>query len=675
MLRTLRKHNKWILVVGGSLLMVTFLISGTAGQLQPNPAKQTVATVGGEKVTAGDMNLAAREFEVLKALVGEGYLQNLGAMEDGNQWFLLAHEAQKAGLVGGATDGMDWIPAIARNRAPAYFRSIPPEQLQRELQAAGSIDAFYAQIVEILTGRIKEMIPVAGGQAGLNEQQVATALAKLRGVERLYELTVGAPRLSTARLALEASSEYDQATINAVILPVEPLAASLPEPTTEELQAQFDRFRAVAPGGPGLGFGYLQPPRVKMGWIALDRAAIASAIKLDPIAVNKYWQQNRVSFPGEYSAERPKVEDVLRSERADAMLAEIDRVLKARVNQATRSLDIDGARRVLPANWDRTKPTLDGLATDLVTSIKEFAGVDIPRPSVVQMDSRWIPIADLDALPGIGSSLYRSATAQLSLSELVARSQELSGAGDMDLQARVPFVSTPLVDQAGNRYYIEILDARRESVPESIDEVREQVARDARLAKAFERLSAEAPEFRVTATLQGLDAVASAFEARFPDTDVSPLNQIAITRSRIVSFLAQQLNDQDFRNAVIDAASSIPPTANLDESNVDARTIAKPIPAIRSVVVAQIVQREPVTIEALRSLPPNNVIELILRERMRTLQRDDTFLPESVSKRVDFVSREPGRRNEAPGAAPATDGSSPAGSSPAGTSPAGTNPA
>lgn len=652
MLRTLRKHNKWILVVGGSLLMVTFLISGTANQLQPDPAKQTVATVRGEKIAAGEMNLAMREFEVLKEIVGGGYLQQLGDMQDGFSWFLLSQEAQRAGLVGGPADGMDWIGEIAQFRASSYIRSIPQQQLQEEIRQAGSQEAFVEQIVGALKDHLTKLVPTAGGQAGLNEQQVGLALAKLRGVDRMYNLTLVAPRLSTARLAYEASSSLDVATVNAVILPAEPLAASLPEPTPEELQAQFAQYREAAPGGPGLGFGYLQPPRVKIGWMMIDRATVASAIQLNPVEVNKYWQQNRGAFPGEFSAERSKIEDVLRNQRAESILAEIDRVLKARVNQATRALDIDGARKILPSDWDAKKPTLEGLAADVASSIKDFAGVSISPPAVTRMDGRWIPIADLNVLPGVGSAVYTSATAQMSLGQLATRSHELADVTDLDLQARVPFATTPLIDQAGNRFYIEILDARRQSVPESIDEVREQVIKDARIAKAFERLASEAPEFRVTATLQGLDAVATAFETRFPGTDVTPLNQIMLTRTD-VSFLAQQVNDEGFRNAVIDAASSIPATTKMDESNVDARTIAKPVPAIRSVVVAQITHREPVTVEALRTLSQTQVIRFMFQERMRTLQKDSTFSVDAVSKRLDFVNKEPGRRKESPAEAPA----------------------
>jgi hypothetical protein len=646
MLRTLRKHNKWILVVGGSLLMVTFLISGTANQLQPDPSKQTVATVRGDKVTAREMLLAMREFEVLKELVSDGFMQNLGDMESGEEWFLISQEAIHAGLVGGASDGMDWIPSLGERRASLYVTSIPQQRLAQEMQEAGSREAYEQQVVSFFTERLKMLVPSAGAQAGLNEQQVGMALAKLRGVERLYQLTMAAPRLSTARLALEASNVLDVATINAVILPAEPLAASLPEPTPEEMQAQFMKHRAVSPGGPGLGFGYLQPPRVKIGWMMIDRAAVASAIRLDPIAVNKYWQQNRAMFPGEYAAERSKIEDVLRNERAESVLAEMDRVLKARVNQATRALDIDGARKVLPADWDAKKPTLGALAADVVGAVKDFNGVTVEQPGVTIMDTRWIPLAELDLLPGVGSAVYTSATAQMTLAQLIARSQELADATELDLQARVPFASSPLIDAAGNRYYIEILDARRESVPESIDEVRDQVAQDARIAKAFERLSAEAAEFRVMATLQGLDAVASAFEARFPDTDVTPMNQILLSRGRVISFLAQQLNDEGFRNAVMDAAATIPATVEMDDRNVDARTIAKPVAATRSVIVAQITHREPVTVETVRSVRPQDMMTLVMNERMRTLGSDPTFSLDAVSKRLDFVNREPGRRKE-----------------------------
>lgn len=640
MLRTFRKYNKWILVVGGSLLMVTFLISGSAGQFQKDPSKQVVGTLNGDSITAGNMFLAQREFEALKMVLGESYLASIGnGINDSTTWFLLSHEANNAGLIGFEVDGRDWLPVLGERKAMSKLRSADQSELMREVQRAGSFQAFQTQYVLATTNELANALDTAGAQSQLSSIEMERVLAKLRGVERLMELTFGAPRLSDVRLIVEARREADQATIDAALVPASALESSVVEPTPEELATQFAKYAAVAPDVEGLGFGYLQPPRVKMAWLTLDRAGIANSIQLDPLAVNKHWQQNRSSFPGEFSVERPNVEAILRDQRADSILAEADRILKARVNQATRNLETVGSHKVLAADWDDKRPTLEALAVEVVNGIKEFSSITIPTPIITRKESTFTPVKSLDSLDEIGTAVYTSATARLPLSRLVERVKELWPTSDLDLQTNIPFVATPLINAVGNRSYIEITDARPESAATSIDEVRDAVVRDARLAKAYERLTSELPELRVLASLRGLDAVKESIETRFPGSSITPVRQVQITRSQ-VSFLAQQMNDPAFRNAVMDAADALSPTVPLDESNADARSVGVSLPRVRGVVIAQVVSREPLTKEMVRTFNQEQFISLMINERRRLLPGEATFAKEALSTRLNFVDKE-----------------------------------
>ena len=54
MLKFLRKYNQYILVCGGVLLMVAFLVPGALRQLGQNPDRVVVFTIDGHKVRTLD---------------------------------------------------------------------------------------------------------------------------------------------------------------------------------------------------------------------------------------------------------------------------------------------------------------------------------------------------------------------------------------------------------------------------------------------------------------------------------------------------------------------------------------------------------------------------------------------------------------------------------------------
>ena len=69
MLKFLRKYNKWIMVFGGSLLMIAFL-APQAIQNLPKLRDKTVATYDGKPVIANGRNRASKE--MLYATASDG---------------------------------------------------------------------------------------------------------------------------------------------------------------------------------------------------------------------------------------------------------------------------------------------------------------------------------------------------------------------------------------------------------------------------------------------------------------------------------------------------------------------------------------------------------------------------------------------------------------------------
>jgi hypothetical protein len=72
MFKFLRKYNKWILAVGGTLLMIVFLIPGAIRSLSRQAAQRSIvwATVGesNEEIHTDVMREAASEIKLLQGL-------------------------------------------------------------------------------------------------------------------------------------------------------------------------------------------------------------------------------------------------------------------------------------------------------------------------------------------------------------------------------------------------------------------------------------------------------------------------------------------------------------------------------------------------------------------------------------------------------------------------------
>lgn len=211
MLRFLRKYNKYILVIGGALLMVVFLVPQAIQGMTGNPMKRTAGRLDGEKVSVGDMTLAAQE----AAAIGE-FLPMMANLVDRDardaHWLLLAREAEQAGYVGGPDDGLDWIPDLASD----FVINDLYRQYQQFASFIPNMDAFIAQqfaseqgqemVREYQAALVSRRMSIAGS-ARLTLDQFDAALAKARGIIRMLDAYQRAARYSD-RAGYEVASEY-----------------------------------------------------------------------------------------------------------------------------------------------------------------------------------------------------------------------------------------------------------------------------------------------------------------------------------------------------------------------------------------------------------------------------------------------------------------------------------
>ena len=256
MFRFLRKYNKYILTVFGTILMVTFLVPFAFTQFlqQRNPGGTEWATLGpdgDEKLSAVDLDRAQRELRLLSA-IGQA-VPLYGKLDRPEHWFLLVREAQSAGLVGGAA-------------------------ASRLAQSGNAL----AQLTQL---------------SGENPRFILETLAKLAGVSSTIGLYMGdtpyAPQILTSRYSDRRFKHLAQDRFHQVTAQIVVLEASAPdEPrafTEAQLTEQMDKYAEYLPGAGEMGFGYRLPDRAKIEWLVVSadsvRAIVIDSDELDPVAL------------------------------------------------------------------------------------------------------------------------------------------------------------------------------------------------------------------------------------------------------------------------------------------------------------------------------------------------------------------------------------------------------
>ncbi len=689
MTKWLRKYNKILLVFAGVILMVSFLVGPAIQQFGPNPAKRTVAYMGPNKARAVrgmELGLAAVELSAVTEFCrpfsggqrGE-ILFNMVEVQDAVHWLLLTEEADRAGLVASHQDGASWVADLADQLAPRLAR----DQLMREVQQQPAglaslyfqnpqmLQQFAPEQYQQLAAREQALTQEASGGMALSilqqsRQQVAgssrltleqfdTAMTKMRGVMRMVVANIAAPAsLSDRRAASFGRRLGDSANIDYTFIPGSRLATSVPEPTSEQLAAHFQQFREVIPGEGDFGLGYRQPPRARLAWLTLDRAAIAAAVEQAEIPADQLlarWSSQRVMYPGEFTGEMERLKADVRSQRTTDVMDQARRSVVQHVHGRTQQLQRDGAYFVLPETWE--KPSLEALAQSVVSDVATGAGVTIPLPAVTVLNGPWQVRSMLDGQPGIGQSQMRQGASSVRFSDVVLSVRELVGENPLAMQVGVPNVEQPLADGLGNLYFVMVLDVRGTGSADSIDEVMEQVRADFIALKGYELLRTQTESLRATAIAQGMEAVA----AQFPPEMAAPMNgepAVALTVTRDDPMSSQPpagyalpLGSVQFCRAVMDVARRLDPRVPAPDQPIDARTVVHEIPEGMGVAVAQIVWFTPLTQEMFRPYAGGSMLQTVVREWEDVLEPEalgnvamSGFTAQELKERWHWVDRE-----------------------------------
>jgi hypothetical protein len=604
MFKFLRKYNKWILAVGGTLLMIVFLVPNAIQTLSQRAATSGAgwATVGenDRKVTVDDLNNAQLELQAMDRM-GRA-VPGFGRINDPRHWFLLSREAEQAGLVG----------------------------------------------TPLLTPDVAEQLR----QVGLSRDVVARTMAKLGGVELMLALYQGSTPYSDRRLKTAAENLFYEVQIQPVIIEADGDAIDY-EPTEQEILEQMEAHAEELAGDEGVVFGYKLADRVKIEWLTITadavRAAIEASDALSGTALRTHWMRNEGIGDIPLLPETPAttipdaVREHLLQELTDEKIADISRFASNQLRARTHPLSRADGYLILGDDWEQSRLDLRELATSTVEKFE----IELP---VYESSGEWLDMVDLRDIDGFGEATTDKYPPGLKdAADLIIASKEFEGSTTIPMQAGV--VGPPMRDADDNLYFYRVLDTDASRAPTSVDEVREQVVADLKRKKHFDRLAEQITDFEAHAERDGMMAVAMANEtpvqrrigvARYDPSLIGLQQQFGLamtptpTRLPIIGANEQAIDE------IIAYARELSDTP-IDELTEEQRIASVAVEDALALLVYRIIRTNPVTLEQYATRTQANMLQrILLQEEFEDAEWiDEVFGYDALAARHNFKVPDP----------------------------------
>lgn len=585
MFKFFRQYNKIILVVGGCVLMVAFLIPQAVQMFAPSPAKESIGTMHGEKVTRGQAQSAAYELRLLNNLPFRAGLLT----QDEMAWMMIQADAKHMGLWASDREvdlaleavGIDEETLLDMAEARRTTTGTIREVVRRWLIAEQ-----YRQTVVGTTYRDPR-----GGSPSLALNRLQSISQSLQQIQQLGNLPPayrdqflryalaeanGTRRLSAPLLAHFIQDNY--AAVQGRVALIRPDADAVPKPDDATLQDVFDQYKNNLPGaGEPFPFGYQYPDRVKITAVQLPMGQVRQQINVEYLDVLDAYRANPQRFANE-SGDAPKtptpdavtqLTEELTDRRAEQLAAKIVATVQSLLAENRRGQpQADGyyafADDFTPLPWEEINAT-----------VQQEHGVTL---NVTGDPDEWVAVGDLPTMPGIGTSRIGEGQG-VPFAAYVNATQELADDPSQilrSLRTQVGVASKPLRGFDGNLYFFRLTDAQSAHAPDSLDEVRDQVVADAKTIAAYEQLVAEAESWKNRVVKVDLDAIADSGDVSIHD--LPPFQKVAGTDGEAppVPHVGRSRAFVDAAFALVDAVGD--PQADIAELPREQRVAVTPLP-------------------------------------------------------------------------------------------------
>jgi len=622
MLKFFRQNEKltrWILVIGMTFLMVSWLVFDQSGTFltQLLEGRSTWATTrDGTSFSESDLRRLQQETRVI-GMLGDPIVRQLQFDKDPVHWCLLAKEAEAAGLVGGAADGQSRISEMATSS------KLPESNLLGALCREG----------------------------GMSPKEVFETIAKLNGVERYINLILSGPtRMSVVRIEQTAASLLNAVSGEVTVLDGVNAKVDVPAPSDAELAEQLEEYGDQAPGAGKYGFGYKTADRIRLEWLVVPTTSITAAVEASPalsnIELRKYWLENPGDFAAPQLASTPEaasfesnreaVRSKVLTKASTDKRAEIAKFISDRLQLSMRGIEQVNGYYSLPADWNARQLTMTALASEVA---QKFS---IPQPAVESRTEEWIGVKDVAALPVLGgATTNRFGSQPVAATQIIQSLREFGGKPTLVAQVAVagPVLQTALGDVVAFR----VTAAEAAAAPSSVDAAREALAKDVARVERFEKLETMIGDIQKQAGDQGLSAVAQAF-----GTKVEPFTDLRQGEKQFLQYglkfpgsLPTLGSDAAVAKAIVLKAMSLPSGRNIADLPVADRTVVVAAPEKLAVVAARIDSVTPMHRGDLAPLLTNDRFKGVAASEMAEGSPLDLFTLEAITERQGFTLANP----------------------------------
>jgi hypothetical protein len=660
MVRLIKKYKKQLLAVFGVLLMVAFVADygvRRVGRSRESDAGSG-SFVGDEAIRVSEMRRAHNDWYVLtqrerieqqvRGYMGQPQQASFSLAE-----FLLADRLTPAL---GREGGLQAARIILKEMDATSYLLLLREAQKMDVRLGKDM----AQAYVTMFADIPSQDPEAREQAMLNWLTVLEA----------FDRVANGVKISPAA-AIHAVAENEQKISTKLVeFKAEEFKSQVGEPTPQQLQNFFAKYRDENRQTHPEGFGYRYPNRVKIEYVIIPRDKLKE--KVIDEDTYKFWKDNQAQFPVTQPAStQPTTAPALAATQPTTRpWREVKDQIKDQVAQQLAQQMTRAVQQAFAVDWLAYRQAIRGAATtqpvappsSLGPAFNKYlylqrlqAKVQELKPSrqvlpELRSHDEFMTKKDLEELPGIGKA-FTSAGGRLEdfpvfviqRAEAFLTDAQRKQARDNNIDTLALFQpSMPFYSSDGNYYIVRITAADPAHAPATLVEVEKQVRDDWKTAQAHEKAKEAARKFAADARTKGLDETAKAAGDKpvlatglfynTPSLAIENYNLPEPARAAFVKgafeLLQQRIKSgQEHPLDVIDlpiAATSV--VARLEAFD----------PAVKDDFFAQRVALERRQLEAMHSAQ-------MLR---------DWFAPAAIESRMAFRSEQPRERPSAPAEAP-----------------------
>ncbi|NIA07531.1 MAG: hypothetical protein GWP14_07845, partial [Actinobacteria bacterium] len=287
-MKWLRKHNKKILVVGGAMLMLAFLMPQQRGCGRGRRMKdREVAQAFGHKIMLSEYYRGRSEHQLLRD-IGLGI-----PVADPLDYVLLLREARQMHIPAGAEVVPEELATAIAQRNKVNNLAELAAKLSEQQKSGG-----YRITEKMLRRAIGNFWSIVQTQQLVLGKPTEIEQGQGRRV-RDFRSTLGLAQPSEKELELIFRNRREMLDVEYVTLPAWRYASRVQPASEAEIIAQFETYKDQYPGTTDneFGFGYKQPILIQIEYIKADIKKIMAGLEEPaPAVLAEYYEKNKQAY-------------------------------------------------------------------------------------------------------------------------------------------------------------------------------------------------------------------------------------------------------------------------------------------------------------------------------------------------------------------------------------------